>query len=158
MQGRRRPLGAFSVALVTLLLAAGCGSGETEQGNAYVERVNAAQTDFARTINRLNGRVSPRSTPGEDRSTLRGYTRAIDEVVADLRGIDPPTTVAPLHDRLIADMNAYGTRVRAASSSVQAKRSSGRVLDAQQGLLDATDTVSRQINDTIGAINRRLGS
>jgi outer membrane murein-binding lipoprotein Lpp len=157
MQGRRRVLGALAAALVALLLVAGCGNDQAKRDTAYVDRVNAAQTDFARTINRLNGRVSATSTPSEDRATLRGYTAAIDGVVAKLRRIEPPSSVAPLHVRLIADMSAYGARVRAAAASVRS-RSTSRLLDAQQRLLDATDMVSRQINATIGAINRKLGS
>jgi hypothetical protein len=157
MQGRRRVLGAFAAALAALVLVAGCGDGQAKRDNAYVDRVNAAQTDFARTINRLNGRVSATSTSSEDRATLAGYTQAIDHVVSELRGITPPASVKPLHDRLIAAMSAYGTRVRTASASVRSK-STSRLLDAQQRLLDATDTVSKQINVTIGAINKRLGS
>jgi outer membrane murein-binding lipoprotein Lpp len=157
MQGRRPVLGVFAAALAVLVLVAGCGDDQAKRDNAYVDHVNTAQTDFARTINRLNGRVSATSTPSEDRATLAGYTEAIDHVVGELRGIDPPDSVKPLHRQLIAAMSVYGARVRTASKSVRSK-STSRLLDAQQKLLDATDTVSKQINTTIGAINKRLGS
>lgn len=158
MPVRRRLPVALAAALVTLIfVAAGCGNDEAKRANAYVDAVNTAQTDFARTINRLNGRVSATSTPREDRTTLRGYTEAIDDVVAELRAIDPPESVARLHERLIDDLGAYGTQVRRAGASVRSE-DAGDLLDAQQDLLDATDTVGKQINRTIGAINRTLGS
>lgn len=157
MRGHPRPPAALLAALLALvvLLAAGCANGSTDGANRYVEQVNAAQTDFARTVRKLNGRVTGTSSPRRDRATLRSFTRAVDAVVADLRRIDPPAPVASLHGRLVRDMEAYAGEVKSAASALRS-RDAQRLIDSQQRLMKATSTVSGQINAAITAINRKL--
>jgi hypothetical protein len=157
MRGPRRLPAALVAALIAVvgIALAGCGNAATDRANAYVKQVNEAQSSFAQTVRRLNGRVTDTSTPRQDRSTLRSFTRAVDGVVKDLRRIDAPDSVRRLHRRLVDDMDAYARQVRSVASSVRSN-DARRLIDSQQRLLKATSTVSRQINSTITAINRRL--
>jgi hypothetical protein len=144
------------VALAAAGALVGCGGGNGgEDANRYVDAVNRAQTGFARTVERLSGRISDASSPAQDRRTLRSFNGAVSDVVADLRRIDPPPDVERLHRRLVADMGDYGTEVRQATQTLSSD-DPRRLVAAQQRLLRATDTVSSQINETISAINRRL--
>jgi hypothetical protein len=154
MQGARRLL-AVLVAAIAVVAAVGCGNGDVKRDNAYVDRVNAAQTEFAHTVQRLNGRVTADSSPSRDRRTLRSFTQAVDEVVVDLRRITPPTPVKALHAELVADMDAYAGEVRSAASSLTSGNAD-ELVASQQRLLKATDTVSSQINQAIDRINETL--
>jgi hypothetical protein len=136
-------------------LLGGCGGDDSEDANRYVDAVNRAQTGFARTVERLSGRISGSSTPAQDRRTLRSFNGAVRDVVGDLERIRPPDEVAGLHRRLVADMGDYGTEVRQATDTL-GSGDPRRLVAAQQRLLRATDTVSSRINDTIQAINTRL--
>jgi hypothetical protein len=150
----RRLLVALLAATV-LVAAAGCGGGNANRDNAYVDQVNAAQSQFASTVKRLTGRVTADSSPTQDRRTLRSFTKAVDEVVVDLRRIQPPTPVRGLHRDLVADMDAYAGEVHSAASSVTSG-DADKLVASQQRLLRATTTVSAQINQAIDEINQTL--
>ncbi len=138
------------------LVAAGCGGGaDVKSSNAYVDDVNKAQTDFAKTIDSLSGRITQKSTPAEDHATMRNFTTAVGRVVTDLKAIKPPDKVSALHSRLVSEISGYGRQVDAAAASLTS-RNADRLLAAQQQLLKATSTVSGQINTTIAAINTKL--
>lgn len=144
------------VALVAGPLSGCGGAGKVKEANTYVDAVNQAQTRFATTIDTLSTRITSTSTPAEDRATLGRFQAAVDRVVGDLRVVDAPDDVRGLHAKLISVMEAFGTEVREASGDL-ASGSASRVLAAQEKLATATADVSRQINATIAAINRRLG-
>jgi hypothetical protein len=143
--------------LAAIVLAAfgGCGNGGADRDTAYVDQVNKAQTQFAETVRTLTGRVTADSSPDRDRATLRSFTRAVDGVVVDLRRIDPPASVARLHEGLVDDMKAYAGEVRSAATTLTSG-DADRLVASQQRLLKATKTVSTQINESIDAINQRL--
>jgi hypothetical protein len=147
----RRALGG----IVAAALLAGCGSGDVDEANRYVDAVNRAQTQFAGTMDRLSGRINAGSTASADTRVLRSFDQAVARVVGDLRGITPPERVAGLHRRLVGEIDSYGSRVRRETGTLRAK-DPRRLVAAQQRLLSATDAVSRDINSTIAAINRRL--
>ena len=155
----RRPAAGLAAVLTAVLLAlAGCGGDESvKEGNAYVAKVNKAQTTFAQTIRRINRQVTAKSTAAQDRATLGEYIKAVDGVVARLRAIKPPEGVAPLHQRLVRSIDQYGREVESAANSLE-DPTADRLLEAQQTLLDATETVTRQINGTIADINTKLRS
>ncbi|MEZ5123538.1 MAG: hypothetical protein R2736_18530 [Solirubrobacterales bacterium] len=157
----RRPAAGIAAVLAALALVAvlaGCGSDDkVKQANAYVEQVNEAQTAFAQTIQRINRQVTTDSTATEDRKTLHQYIAAVDRVVKRLRAIDPPESVAPLHDKLVKAIDDYGDEVESAVNTLEHPTATS-LLDAQQKLLDSTQTVTKQINSTIDRINTRLRS
>ena len=140
--------------LCGLVLLAGCG-GDSEESNAYVDDVNAAQMEFADNVARLSREITRESSPREDRRTLDRFEGAIDGVVDDLRRIDPPDVVDAEHDRLIAAMNGFGTEVEEATAALR-DPTRGRI--AQRTLAQATAAVDRRINAAITAINSKLGA
>jgi hypothetical protein len=150
----RRFLSVF-VAVAAALGAAGCGDDSAKQRNAYADAVNRAQSDFAQSFKSLSRRITSTTTPGQGRRTLQGFENAVDDVVADLRAIDAPADVQPLHRRLITEVADYGREIRRAKRAF-ATGAPRRILDAQSKLVSATTQISTRINRTIAAINRQL--
>jgi hypothetical protein len=148
--------------LVTVLLLAAlalvltaCGKDETKQRNAYAAAVNQAQSNFAASFRSLSDRITSTTTPTQGRRTLQGFENAVDAVVRDLRAIDAPPKVRPLHRRLIREMTGYGKEIHKAKLAF-ASSAPQRMLDAQKALVRATTRISTRINLTIAAINRAL--
>lgn len=144
---------ALAVVAAALLVAlGGCASGRVKEANAYVGKVNAAQSHFAATSDRLIAEIRPSDADARNGATLQRTYSAVDDFVAELRAIDPPARVRSLHDRLIAAIARFGTQLREAGAAIVSDDAS-RVLDGQQELTQARSTVSQRINRTISAIN-----
>jgi hypothetical protein len=151
----RTLLTVLFVVATTLALTACGGQDEAKKRNAYADAVNHAQNDFAASFRSLSSRISSTTTPNQGRRTLQGFEDAVDNVVTDLRAIDAPPDVQPLHRRLINEMTGYGREIRKAKRAF-ASSAPQRILDAQQALVRATTRISGRINRTISAINREL--
>src|SRR3954451_9716823 len=109
--------GLLSVILVVAAAVglSACGEDKAaEQRNAYADQVNRAQNDFAQSFKSLSKRITRTTTPGRGRRTIQGFEDAADNVVADLRLIDAPSDLQPLHRRLIEEMAGYGRPSHAA--------------------------------------------
>jgi hypothetical protein len=145
------------LAVVAAFGVAGCGSGEdaAKQRNTYADEVNRAQTNFAQSFKSLSRRITSTTTPGRGRKTLQGFEDAVDNVVVDLRRIDTPTDLQPLHRRLIGEISGYGRAIHRAKLAF-ATGSPQRILRAQSALVTSTTAISGRINRTIAAINRQL--
>jgi hypothetical protein len=140
----------------TALVVVACGQeDETKTRNAYAAAVNQAQSNFAQSFKSLSSRITGTTTPGQGRRTLQGFEDAVDNVVTDLRAIDAPSDVRPLHQELIDEMTGYGREIRKAKRAF-ATSAPQRILDAQRSLVEATTRISTRINRTIAAINRAL--
>src|SRR3569623_1669850 len=101
-----------------LLLAAAvlgltaCGADKAaEARNTYADQVNRAQSDFAQSFKSLSKRITRTTTPGRGRRTLQGFEDAVDNVVTDLRRIDAPADLQPLHRQLIDEIADYGRAI-----------------------------------------------
>jgi outer membrane murein-binding lipoprotein Lpp len=136
------------------LLLAGCGA-DVKKDNEYVDAVNKAQNEFASTFDRLNAKITATSSPAEDRATLQRFKVAIDQVVKDLRAVQPPSKVTALHRELIGEISSYGVEIRKARKAF-ASDDPAKVIDAQTQLVTAVTTVSSRINSTIDQINKKL--
>ena len=143
------------IAVATAVGAAGCGDDPAKERNAYADAVNRAQSDFAQSFKSLSKRITRTTTPGRGRRTLQGFEDAVDNVVTDLRRIDAPSDVQPLHRRLISEISGYGREIHKAKLAF-ATGAPQRILRAQSALVSATTQISTRINRTIAAINRRL--
>ena len=133
-----------------------CGADKAaEERNAYADQVNRAQNDFAQSFKSLSKRITRTTTPGRGRKTLEGFETAVDNVVLDLRRIDAPSDLQPLHRRLIGEIAGYGRAIHRAKLAF-ATGSPQRILRAQSALVSSTTEISARINRTIAAINRRL--
>jgi uncharacterized phage infection (PIP) family protein YhgE len=135
-------------------VASGCGS-DTKEANDYVDAVNKAQNDFATKFDQLSGQITSTSTAAQDRQTLDGFKQAIDKVVADFRAVKAPEKVKPLHDRLIAEISAYGREIDKAKGAFSDDDPQA-IVKAQADLVSAVTRVQAQINKTIADINKKL--
>ncbi|MCU0259015.1 MAG: hypothetical protein MUC84_03415 [Solirubrobacteraceae bacterium] len=144
---------ALAVTLAAGALA-GCGSGDTDAKNAYVDEVNQAQNRFASTFEQLSGQITTTSTPGEDRRTLRGFETAIDKTAGELEAVTPPGEVKELHAELIDEMRGYGEAVGQFREAVGGELD--EVTRAQATLATKTSQTSSEINRTIDRINQAL--
>lgn len=152
-----KPVRAVTAALACLALAvplAGCGE-DNDTANAYVDAVNAAQTDFADTFDALQQQITTRSTPEEDARTLGRFEEAIDDVVADLRAVEAPADVEELHADLIAAIAEYGDTIAAAREEFSSDDPAEILAARTQLSTDVSETSSR-INRAIDAINTEL--
>jgi hypothetical protein len=145
------------LALTAAVGATACGSGDdaAKRRNTYADEVNRAQTSFAQSFKSLSRRITSTTTPGRGRRTLQGFEDAVDDVVFDLRRIDAPGDLQPLHRRLITEISGYGRAIHRAKLAF-ATGSPQRILRAQSALVTSTTEISARINRTIAAINRRL--
>ena len=142
--------------VAAVLGLAACGQDKAaQQRNAYADQVNRAQSDFAQSFKSLSRRITKTTTPSRGRRTLQGFEDAVDNVVTDLRRIDAPTDLQPLHRRLIDEIAGYGRAIHRAKVAF-ATGSPQRILRAQSALVNSTTAISARINRTIAAINQRL--
>lgn len=144
---------AACVVLLSLVLA-GCGGGDTEQSNAYVDSVNLAQTRFASSFERLARDITSSSTPAQDAKTLRSIEATINATVADLRKIKPPDKAKGPHDQLVEAIAAYGAAIGAAEGKLGG--SAAQATAAEARLAADTARTSTQVNQAIAAINQKL--
>src|SRR3954452_22267898 len=150
--------GLLSVILVVAAAVGLSACGEekaAEQRNAYADQVNRAQNDFAQSFKSLSKRITRATPPGRGRKPLQGFEDAVDNVVVDLRRIDAPSDLQPLHRQLITEISGYGLAIHRAKVAFET-RSPQRILRAQTALMTATTALSSRINRTIAAINRQL--
>jgi hypothetical protein len=140
--------------VVVALLALGCGT-DTKAANDYVDAVNRAQNEFATKFDQLSGQITSTSTAAQDRKTLDGFKQAIDKVVADFRAVKAPDKVKPLHDKLIAEVSAYGAEIDKAKGAF-ADDDPQAIVKAQTDLVNGVTKVQAQINQTIADINKKL--
>jgi hypothetical protein len=141
------------LALLLAVVAAGCG-GDKDR-DAYVKALNKAQTGLAQRFTALQSRITPTSNAEQDIKTLRAYEAAVGTTVSDLRAVDPPDGLAPLHRRFVAEVAAYGGALRKARSEF-GHDDPRAILAAQGRLRSAVTATGRRLDATIQAINIKL--
>ncbi|MGI9100515.1 MAG: hypothetical protein ACR2H2_18840 [Solirubrobacteraceae bacterium] len=146
--------------IVTLILAAvalgACGGGTTtKEKNAYAERVNAAQTKFASTVKTVAQEGSPKSSIGEQRSSLLRYEAAIVGVVDDLRRIDAPSDVSKEHEELVSVMRRFANDIGQANDAMRSPTPRS-IESAKRRLRSATQSVNARVGAAVAAINVKL--
>lgn len=157
MSGRMRIAPLLSLLLAAMLLVACGGSAERERKNAYVREVNAAQNEFAETVTDVSERITNKSSPKQDRKTLRSFEAAIEDVVAKLRAIDVPEDVQAEHKQLTEAMAGFGTEISKATDALD-RPTTRSIAEAQRAITTATQNVNGQIDAAIAAINSKLGA
>ena len=126
-----------------------------EDRDAYVKALNNAQTGLAQRFTALQSRITPTSNAAQDIKTLRAYEAAVGTTVSDLRAVDPPAGLAPLHRRFVDEVAAYGSALRKARAELD--RDDPRAILAAQGRLrSAVTAAGRRLDATIQAINQKL--
>src|SRR3954465_7562809 len=142
------------LAVVAAFGVAACGSGEdaAKQRNTYADQVNRAQNNFAQSFKSLSRRITSTTTPGRGRKTLQGFEDAVDNVVVDLRRIDTPSDLQPLHRQLITEISGYGLAIHRAKVAF-ATGSPQRILRAQSALVTSTTAIRQGIKKKNAAVN-----
>jgi len=143
------------LAVAALALAACGGEDDQKAKNAYVGEVNAAQNEFADTVQTVSERITPKSSSSQDRKTLEQFQAAIADVVKNLRGIDVPDGVGSEHDQLVAAMSGFGDQIEEATTALR-NPDSTKIAEAQRTIQTATQTVNLRIDAAIAAINSKL--
>ncbi len=152
---RRALTVALFLAAAALSACGGGGESDTKDKNAYARAVNDAQAEFASTVTTVSQEVGPNSSIRRQQRTLRRFEAAIEGVVEDLRGIDPPSAVEREHDGLVAVMSGFGDDIEQANEAM--RNPTPRSLDfAKRRIATATQTVNARVNAAIAAINVKL--
>ena len=148
-------LAAICVAALSLVAAAGCG-GDTKESNDYVAAINKVQTDFANSVQKVGTSSSAGSDPAAAaKQTFNDLSAAIDKVIADLKGIEPPDKVKDLHGDLISEMQQFNSQVGKAADSLSSKDPQA-ILKAQSQFASSASTLGTKISKTISDINKKL--
>jgi hypothetical protein len=146
---------AILLALAAAVVLAGCGGGGGDDGRTdYATALNRAQNGLLKRVNQLNTRITPTSTPAQDRRTLAAYETAVGTAVKDLRAIDPPDDLQRLHQQFVGEVAEYGTVVHRARTQLNGSRRAA--LAARSELPQALQRVAQKLNVTIKAINTQL--
>jgi hypothetical protein len=148
------------VLLAALAIAPAACSGRSDgtAGDAraaYTAALNRAQDRLAHRFAELQQHIGATSTPAQDRRTLGTYENAVKLTVRELRAVPPPAGLAPLHRRLVAEVDGYGAALHAIRGEIG--RADARTVLAAQGRLSAAVArTERRIDAAIRAINRKL--
>jgi hypothetical protein len=147
MRAPRRLIGVCAVVLCVVVAGCGGGDDEAKRDQAYISSVNTAMQRFASAAKKLPS--------GFKTGTLHTYSAALDQAATNLRRIDPPASVASLHQRLASDVSGYADAIdQAAKAPLSADPD--RVVAAQQALVKATRSANTDVTRTLTAIGRRL--
>lgn len=137
------------------LLVAGCG-GDTESKNDYVDSVNKVQTDFANSVQKSASAVPSGGDAAQAaKDTFATLESAIDKLVGDLRGIEPPDDVKQLHDRLISQMNEFKGDISKAGDALGSNDPQA-IAKAQTDFATSAGSLGTEISQTITEINQQL--
>lgn len=146
--------------VVLVASCTGCGSTKSSHRRAptvpsYAARVNAIQQDFARSLEPLSATITPAAPVARDEAALRRFGVALQTLVARLRAVTPPPSLAALHARLVAELNRYARLVRQAAGRASAGTTSG-LGAAVQELVQATRASAASIDATMVSMNARM--
>jgi hypothetical protein len=146
--------GALAVALALAVAVGACGD-DTKKANAYVEKVNEAQSNFVAVVDDSQTRIQGNASNAETATQLDMIRAAAAKVVVQLRSIKPPENVTTLHATLVKEAQGL---VAAFQKAADAYRSQdpGQILTAKVDLGKDIDRVNGQLNATIQQLNSRL--
>jgi hypothetical protein len=139
---------------VLCLVAVGCGS-DSKSTTDYVNAINKVQTDFANNVRKV-GTAPAGSDPAKAaKDTFTNLQAAINKAVADLKGVQPPGKVKPLHSQLVSEMTQFESDVKAAGDSLNSKDPK-TISAAQSKFARSASSLGTRISQTISQINQKL--
>jgi hypothetical protein len=136
--------------VLALVAATGCGS-DTKSSNDYVTALNKVQTDFAASVSKTSAAGS--GTQAAD--VFTNLSTAIDKLIADLKGVEPPDKVKDLHNELISEMTQFKSQVEAAGASLKSGDAQ-KIVAAQTKFATEASQLGTKIGQTIDGINKKL--
>ena len=98
---------------------------ETVRLAVYSPGSERALRPLPRVNRQLDRRLSAATEPEQQAAALRGFTRALDAMLADVRALDVPAVLRPTHDdqvRRLTTTRALAARLRAALVAQDAQR------------------------------------
>ena len=144
-----------ATAIVLAVTLGACGTQDSAAKNDYVQKVNAAQTQFASAAKRVKQEITKMSSARQDRRALDRFVSTIDTLVGRLRAIKVPGDVRAEHARLVAVMADHGEEVSQITASMRSPTTT--VLeDIQRKLSAATITVNANLSSATASINSKL--
>ncbi len=151
-------ISALLLLLLTTLALGACGGGssDVDQKNAYVQQLNAAQSDFQVSASRISNQRIPTKTSGKIKLVQR-LEGAVDQVVGTLQDIDVPDDVRAEHQQLINAMTGFRGDVQKLTQTY--RRGDARKLPAAIDAFKAAQAqANTRIDATIAAINSKLAA
>jgi len=151
---RRLVLPLLAVLVVSVGFAA-CGDDgtSTDDKNAYIKKVNDAQTEFAQGAAKLN--LANPSSPEDFKKSLDGLDPLLSGIVSDLDSIDPPEEVKAEHDKLVSSMKSYQKTVNDNKEGLTSGDQEATQKSAQ-AIASASSQFSTQFDSTVDQINSKL--
>ena len=146
--------GALAVALALAVAVGACGD-DTKSKNAYVEKVNAAQSDFVAVVDDSGTRIQGNASDAETATQLDMIRAAAAKVVAELHAIKPPDNVKSLHASLVKEAQGLVAAFKKAADAYRS-RDPAKILSAKVDLTNDIDRVNKQLNATIQQLNTKL--
>jgi hypothetical protein len=146
---------AAAICLAALsLVAVGCGS-DSQSSNDYVSAINRVQTNFANNVQKADSAPAGGDAAQAAKATFTNLQAAIDKVIKDLKGVEPPDKVKDLHNELISEMTEFDSDVKAAGDSLNSKDPK-KIAAAQSTFASNASSLGTRISQTISAINKKL--
>lgn len=139
---------------VLSLVAVGCGS-SSKSTNDYVSAINKVQTDFANNVRKVGSAPAGSNPAKAAKDTFTNLQAAINKAVADLKGVQPPDKVKPLHNDLVSEMTQFDNEVKAAGDSLNSKDPK-TIAAAQTKFATSASSLGNRISQTISQINQKL--
>jgi len=101
-------------------------------------------------------RITPTSTPKQDRLALDEFRGAVLQTVTKLKGIAPPQDVRSLHQQLVDAISAYLPIIQARREATKALGDPHKLIAARSTFTAASESVNTGIDRAIARINARL--
>ena len=145
--------------LAMLVLATGfvaCGGDDgssTDDKNEYIDKVNAAQKEFADGVQKLN--LSNPSSPEDFSNSLDQLDPLLSGIVSDLEGIDPPEDVKAEHDKLVSSMKEYQTVLKDNKEGLTSG-DQAQTQESAQAIATASSSFQSEFGSTVTQINTKL--
>jgi hypothetical protein len=145
--------------LALLVLATGvaaCGGDDgtsNDEKNEYIEKVNAAQKEFADGAAKLN--LANPSSPEDFKTSLDGLDPLLSGIVGDLDSVEPPEEVSAEHDKLVASLRDYQKVVNDNKEGLTSGEQSS-TQESAQAIATASQKFSTDFDQTVDQINSKL--
>jgi hypothetical protein len=146
---------AVVIPFLVLALLTGCGDEQVKVDNAYVEATDRAVQSFETRFQQLQAAFTPVSTPEQDLQTLASLQAAVDRAFARLRQVQAPARIAPLHARLVSQVQQYSAAITTAEKDLSVDDPQ-RVIKARSRFSTQLAAVATKVTATINLINQRL--
>jgi hypothetical protein len=147
------PLLALIVLATGVVACGGDDGSSTSDKNDYIEKVNAAQKEFADGAAKLN--LANPSSPEDFKKSLDGLDPLLSGIVSDLEGIEPPEEVSAEHDKLVSSMRDYQKTVNDNKDGLTSGEQSA-TQESAQAIATASQKFSTEFDQTVNDINSKL--